>query len=59
MVYTLENENNCNCQDSEELSDEEEEMKIAEMRPPLIEISINQPKVVTLNKDKKGKNLFV
>ncbi|CAG05237.1 unnamed protein product [Tetraodon nigroviridis] len=39
--------------DSEELSDEEEEMKIAEMRPPLIEISINQPKVVTLNKDKK------
>lgn len=41
-------------QDSEELSDEEEEMKIAEMRPPLIEISINQPKVVTLSKDKKG-----
>uniref|UniRef100_A0A665UZ52 Erbin n=1 Tax=Echeneis naucrates TaxID=173247 RepID=A0A665UZ52_ECHNA len=40
-------------QDSEELSDEEEEMKIAEMRPPLIEISINQPKVVTLSKDKK------
>uniref|UniRef100_A0A8C4EPV2 Erbb2 interacting protein n=1 Tax=Dicentrarchus labrax TaxID=13489 RepID=A0A8C4EPV2_DICLA len=39
--------------DSEELSDEEEEMKIAEMRPPLIEISINQPKVVTLSKDKK------
>uniref|UniRef100_A0A096M9A8 PDZ domain-containing protein n=1 Tax=Poecilia formosa TaxID=48698 RepID=A0A096M9A8_POEFO len=30
-----------------------EEMKIAEMRPPLIEISINQPKVVTLSKDKK------
>lgn len=29
-------------------------MKIAEMRPPLIEISINQPKVVTLSKDKKG-----
>lgn len=52
-------ENNFNYQDSEELSDEEEEMKIAEMRPPLIEISINQPKVVTLNKDKKGKNLFV
>lgn len=42
-------------QDSDELSDEEEEMKIAEMRPPLIEISINQPKVVTLSKDKKGK----
>ncbi|XP_027880696.1 erbin isoform X2 [Xiphophorus couchianus] len=35
-------------EDTEELS-EEEEMKIAEMRPPLIEISINQPKVVTLN----------
>ncbi|XP_037122132.1 erbin isoform X2 [Syngnathus acus] len=40
-------------EDSEELSDEEEEMRIAEMRPPLIEISINQPKVVTLSKDKK------
>lgn len=40
-------------EDSEELSDDEEEMKIAEMRPPLIEISINQPKVVTLSKDKK------
>ncbi|CAN9504369.1 unnamed protein product [Ophioblennius macclurei] len=40
-------------EDSEELSDEEDEMKIAEMRPPLIEISINQPKVVTLSKDKK------
>ncbi|XP_017283033.1 erbin isoform X2 [Kryptolebias marmoratus] len=39
-------------EDSEELSDEEE-MKVAEMRPPLIEISINQPKVVTLSKDKK------
>ncbi|KAM6975743.1 erbin isoform 3-T3 [Tautogolabrus adspersus] len=39
-------------EDSEELSDEEE-MKIAEMRPPLIEISINQPKIVTLSKDKK------
>ncbi|KAM8828599.1 erbin isoform 2-T2 [Spinachia spinachia] len=36
-------------EDSDELSDEEAEMKIAEMRPPLIEISINQPKVVTLN----------
>uniref|UniRef100_A0A3Q3N8B6 Erbb2 interacting protein n=1 Tax=Labrus bergylta TaxID=56723 RepID=A0A3Q3N8B6_9LABR len=40
-------------QDSEELSDEEEEMKMGEMRPPLIEISINQPKIVTLSKDKK------
>lgn len=39
-------------EDTEELS-EEDEMKIAEMRPPLIEISINQPKVVTLSKDKK------
>nr|XP_020509492.1 erbin isoform X2 [Labrus bergylta] len=36
-------------EDSEELSDEEEEMKMGEMRPPLIEISINQPKIVTLN----------
>ena len=44
-------------QDSEDLSDEEEEMKVAEMRPPLIEISINQPKVVTLSKDKKGASL--
>ncbi|KAI1905311.1 hypothetical protein AGOR_G00014790 [Albula goreensis] len=41
-------------EDSEDLSfEEEEEMKIAEMRPPLIEISINQPKVVALSKDKK------
>ncbi|XP_066506500.1 erbin isoform X2 [Hoplias malabaricus] len=40
-------------EDSEELSSEEDEMKIAEMRPPLIEISINQPKVVALSKDKK------
>lgn len=44
-------------QDSEELSSDEEEMKMAEMRPPLIEISINQPKVVALSKDKKGKAL--
>lgn len=41
-------------QESEELSSDEEEMKIAEMRPPLIEISINQPKIVALSKDKKG-----
>ncbi|XP_076159796.1 erbin isoform X2 [Alosa pseudoharengus] len=40
-------------EDSEDLSSEEEEMKIAEMRPPLIEISINQPKVLALSKDKK------
>uniref|UniRef100_A0A8C9R9Y2 Erbin n=1 Tax=Scleropages formosus TaxID=113540 RepID=A0A8C9R9Y2_SCLFO len=38
---------------SEELSSEDDEMKVAEMRPPLIEISINQPKVVALSKDKK------
>uniref|UniRef100_A0A8C7TF98 Erbb2 interacting protein n=1 Tax=Oncorhynchus mykiss TaxID=8022 RepID=A0A8C7TF98_ONCMY len=40
-------------EDSEELSSEEEEMKMAEMRPPLIEITINQPKVVALSKNKK------
>ncbi|XP_046870339.1 erbin isoform X5 [Hypomesus transpacificus] len=40
-------------EDSDELSSEEDEMKVAEMRPPLIEISINQPKVVALSKDKK------
>ncbi|XP_056289396.1 erbin isoform X2 [Pseudoliparis swirei] len=39
--------------DSDELSDEEEEMKMAEMRPPLIQISINAPKVVTLSKEAK------
>uniref|UniRef100_A0A8C2FZ52 Erbb2 interacting protein n=1 Tax=Cyprinus carpio TaxID=7962 RepID=A0A8C2FZ52_CYPCA len=41
--------------ETKELSYEEEEMKIAEMRPPLFEISLNQPKVVALSKDKKGK----
>ncbi|XP_023652083.2 erbin isoform X6 [Paramormyrops kingsleyae] len=41
---------------SEELSSEDDEMKVAEMRPPLIEISINQPKVVVLGKDKKEEN---
>ncbi|KAL4617597.1 erbin isoform X2 [Arapaima gigas] len=41
---------------SEELSSEDDEMKVAEMRPPLIEISINQPKVVALSKDKKDEN---
>ncbi|XP_029940520.1 erbin isoform X2 [Salarias fasciatus] len=45
-------------EDSEELSDEEDEMKIAEMRPPLIEISINQPKVVTLNDGKDADSLL-
>ncbi|XP_075581865.1 erbin-like [Pelecanus crispus] len=39
-------------QESEELSSDEE-MKIAEMRPPLIETSINQPKVVALSNNKK------
>ncbi|XP_074424738.1 erbin-like isoform X3 [Larus michahellis] len=39
-------------QDSEELSSDEE-MKMAEMRPPLIETSINQPKVVALGNNKK------
>ncbi|XP_069043185.1 erbin isoform X1 [Lepisosteus oculatus] len=43
-------------EDSEDLSSDEEEMKIAEMRPPLIEISINQPKVVALSKDKKDES---
>ncbi|XP_013880388.1 erbin isoform X2 [Austrofundulus limnaeus] len=44
-------------EDSEELTDEEE-MKVAEMRPPLIEISINQPKVVTLNDGKDADSLL-
>ncbi|XP_064413970.1 erbin isoform X1 [Latimeria chalumnae] len=39
-------------EDSEDISSDEE-MKMAEMRPPLIEISINQPKVVALSKDKR------
>ncbi|CAB1332625.1 unnamed protein product, partial [Coregonus sp. 'balchen'] len=45
-------------EDSEELSSEEEEMKMAEMRPPLIEISINQPKVVALNDGKDADSLL-
>lgn len=40
-------------EESEELSSDEE-MKMAEMRPPLIETSINQPKVVALSNNKKG-----
>ncbi|KAM6037346.1 LOW QUALITY PROTEIN: erbin-like [Chlamydotis macqueenii] len=40
-------------QESEQLSSDEE-MKMAEMRPPLIETSINQPKVVALSNNKKG-----
>ncbi|XP_053557317.1 erbin [Bombina bombina] len=39
-------------QGSEDLS-YDEEMKMAEMRPPLIETSINQPKVVALSNNKK------
>ncbi|XP_051038826.1 erbin isoform X3 [Phodopus roborovskii] len=39
-------------EESEELSSDEE-MKMAEMRPPLIESSINQPKVVALSNSKK------
>ncbi|XP_049649469.1 erbin-like isoform X3 [Accipiter gentilis] len=38
--------------ESEELSSDEE-MKMAEMRPPLIETSINQPKVVALSNKKR------
>uniref|UniRef100_A0A8D0ES65 PDZ domain-containing protein n=1 Tax=Strix occidentalis caurina TaxID=311401 RepID=A0A8D0ES65_STROC len=38
--------------ESEELSSDEE-MKMAEMRPPLIEASISQPKVVALSNNKK------
>ncbi|XP_058536155.1 erbin isoform X2 [Ochotona princeps] len=39
-------------EESEELSSDEE-MKMAEMRPPLIETSINHPKVVALSNNKK------
>uniref|UniRef100_A0A8C4KFL2 Erbb2 interacting protein n=1 Tax=Dromaius novaehollandiae TaxID=8790 RepID=A0A8C4KFL2_DRONO len=39
-------------EESEELSSDEE-MKMAEMRPPLIETSMNQPKVVALSNNKK------
>ncbi|XP_063114336.1 erbin isoform X6 [Cavia porcellus] len=39
-------------EEPEELSSDEE-MKMAEMRPPLIETSINQPKVVALSNNKK------
>uniref|UniRef100_A0A6I8N3C3 Erbb2 interacting protein n=1 Tax=Ornithorhynchus anatinus TaxID=9258 RepID=A0A6I8N3C3_ORNAN len=40
---------------SEELSSDEE-MKMAEMRPPLIETSMNQPKVVALGSNKKDES---
>ncbi|NWX12047.1 ERBIN protein, partial [Aegotheles bennettii] len=39
-------------EESEELSSDEE-MKMAEIQPPLIETSINQPKVVALSNNKK------
>ncbi|XP_069605650.1 erbin isoform X4 [Ranitomeya imitator] len=39
-------------EESEDLS-YDEEMKMAEMRPPLIETSMNQPKVVALSNNKK------
>ncbi|XP_069819102.1 erbin isoform X2 [Dendropsophus ebraccatus] len=39
-------------EESEDLS-YDEEMKMAEMRPPLIETSMNQPKVVALGNNKK------
>ncbi|NWR39039.1 ERBIN protein, partial [Tachuris rubrigastra] len=42
-------------EESEELSSDEE-MKMAEMRPPLIETSINQPKVVALSNNKKDES---
>uniref|UniRef100_A0A2I2ZLV9 Erbin n=1 Tax=Gorilla gorilla gorilla TaxID=9595 RepID=A0A2I2ZLV9_GORGO len=42
-------------EESEELSSDEE-MKMAEMRPPLIETSINQPKVVMLKESTKNRN---
>ncbi|XP_022373706.1 erbin isoform X5 [Enhydra lutris kenyoni] len=44
--------NDVGVKESEELSSDEE-MKMAEMRPPLIESSINQPKVVALSNNKK------
>ncbi|XP_027490787.1 erbin isoform X3 [Corapipo altera] len=57
LVKTLQNTNiivnhEDMLQESEELSSDEE-MKMAEMRPPLIETSINQPKVVALSNTKK------
>ncbi|XP_075695118.1 erbin isoform X2 [Rhinoderma darwinii] len=42
-------------EESEDLS-YDEEMKMAEMRPPLIETSMNQPKVVALSNNKKDDN---
>uniref|UniRef100_A0A8C8UH99 Erbin n=1 Tax=Peromyscus maniculatus bairdii TaxID=230844 RepID=A0A8C8UH99_PERMB len=42
-------------EESEELSSDEE-MKMAEMRPPLIETSINQPKVVALSNNNDAKD---
>ncbi|XP_032865069.1 erbin isoform X2 [Tyto alba] len=44
-------------EESEELSSDDE-MKMAEMRPPLIETSINQPKVVALSNNKKDDSKY-
>ncbi|NXY45798.1 ERBIN protein, partial [Ceuthmochares aereus] len=56
-VKTLQNtKTNVNHEDTLEESEElssDEEMKMAEMRPPLIETSMNQPKVVALSSNKK------
>ncbi|NWS75843.1 ERBIN protein, partial [Crotophaga sulcirostris] len=57
LVKTLQNtQKNVNHEDTLEESEDlssDEEMKMAEMRPPLIETSINQPKVVALSSNKK------
>ncbi|NXT35234.1 ERBIN protein, partial [Pelecanoides urinatrix] len=57
LVKTLQNTKTIvNCEDTLEESEElssDEEMKMAEMRPPLIETSINQPKVIALSNNKK------
>ncbi|NWH80747.1 ERBIN protein, partial [Piaya cayana] len=57
LVKTLENtKTDVNHEDTLEESEElssDEEMKMAEMRPPLIETSMNQPKVVALSSNKK------
>ncbi|XP_053909815.1 erbin isoform X5 [Cuculus canorus] len=57
LVKTLQNaKTNVNHEDTLEESEElssDEEMKMAEMRPPLIETSMNQPKVVALSSNKK------
>ncbi|KAM6105929.1 LOW QUALITY PROTEIN: erbin [Pterocles gutturalis] len=60
LVKTLQNTKNVNHEDTLEESEElssDEEMKMAEMRPPLIETSINQPKVVALSNNKKVRHI--